>query len=86
MQPIVGAEKLERVGYRTLGVLQFNTTAFPEAPDFEEACGALTVTLPAGYALNSTSTWTPTWVVYNGESGGPGGIWNNECWVEVNAA
>lgn len=79
-------ERLERVGFRTLGVLQFNTTAYPQRPDFEEACGALTVTLPPGYALNASSSWTPTWVLYNGQSGGPGGVWENECWVEVTEA
>lgn len=84
--PIVQQLFLERVGFRTFGVIQFNTTSYPEKPDFEEACGALTVTLPSGYALNVSSSWTPTWVVYNGEVGGPGGLWTNECWVEVTQA
>ena len=84
MQPAPGyGVVLERVGFRTLGVIQFNTTAFPQQPYFEEACGALTVSLPPGYTINATSNWTPTYVLYNGEHGGPGGLWTNECWIEV---
>lgn len=75
---------LQKVGYRLFATIQFTTTTTPEQPDFEEACGAVSANLPAGYAVNTTSPWTPTWVLYNGEYEQT--LWTNECWLEVTAA
>lgn len=74
---------LEPVGRHLFATLAFNTTSFPEMPDFEEACGAITAgPLPTGYTVVNSS-WTPTWVLYNSQASK---FWTNECWVEVEKA
>jgi hypothetical protein len=73
--------KLEPVDSRLVAVRQFNTSAFPSELDFTAACGGITAsTLPAGYAVDANSPWSPTWAFYSGE-GAP--VYECECWVEV---
>jgi len=64
-----------------MAVFQFNTTGFPYLENFQEACGAIqNSTLPPGFAINTTSTWSPTYVFYNGQNDAN---FTNECWMAV---
>ncbi len=64
-------------------VFQYNSSGFPYIEAVEEACGVLqNSTLPSGYAINTTSVWTPTYAFYNGENDA---AFTNECWVAVYA-
>ena len=79
-----GLAKLVTVGYRKVAVVQFATVGAPEWPDFAEACGGITAgPLPPGYAVNTSSPWSPTWVIYNAENAVN---YTNECWMEVMSA
>ena len=78
--PIVPAV-LEPVGLRTLAALQFSTPSLPAVEDYDRACGLLLAgPLPKGYAVDPSSTWTPTYVVYSGDTSKS---YSSECWVEV---
>jgi hypothetical protein len=60
---------------------QFNTTGMPYLEDFQEACGVIqNSTLPSGYAVNTTSAFSPTYVFYNGMSDAN---FTCECWMAV---
>lgn len=73
--------ELEPVGLRTLAAVQFNTSSLPAVEDYDRACGRLLAgPLPKGYAVNKTSSWTPTYVVYSGEGSTS---YTSECWAEV---
>ena len=73
--------KLEPVGFRLVAVRQFNTPHFPSQADCAAACEGITPdTLPPGYMINSTSTWSPTYAFYSSENSH---LYENECWVEV---
>ena len=73
---------LEAVGHRLVAARQFSTAGrFPTEAEFAAACGAISAaTLPRGYAVNATSPWTPTFVLYSAENSA---VYENECWVEV---
>lgn len=61
----------------------FNTTGFPYLEDVQEACGVLqNSTLPPGYAINTSNSWSPTYVFYSGENSA---TFTSECWVAVYA-
>lgn len=65
----------------TIAAFQFNTTGLPYLENFEEACGAIqNSTLPAGWAINTTSAWSPTYVFYNGMAAAD---FTSECWMAV---
>jgi hypothetical protein len=73
--------ELEQVGRRSLAVLQFNTTSLPVEADFEAACGQLFASpLPKGYTFNRSSSYSPSYVLYSGETTS---LFTNECWAEV---
>lgn len=74
--------KFESVGSRLVAVVQFNTTGrFPSESDFDDACaGISSQTLPSGYAIDSTSAWSPTYAFYSGEEAP---VNECECWMEV---
>jgi hypothetical protein len=64
-----------------VAVFAFNTTGFPYIENVEEACGAINEsTLPAGYAINTTNPFSPTYAFYNGESSVN---FTSECWMSV---
>lgn len=64
-----------------IAVFAFNTTGLPYVENFEEACGVIqNSTLPAGYAINTTSAWSPTYVFYNGQNSAD---FQSECWMAV---
>jgi hypothetical protein len=72
---------LENVGARSIAALQFNTSQPPVEADFAAACGRLLAgPLPKGYSFDAASSWTPTYVLYNGEAAL---FFTNECWAEV---
>ena len=76
--------QLESVGLRSIAALQFNTTAPPVEADFDAACGRLlSGSLPKGYAFNTASSWSPTYVLYSGQDAT---FFNSECWAEVTTA
>ena len=76
--------RLESVGRRSIATLQFNTTSPPVEADFDAACGRLlSGGLPKGYAFNLSSSWSPTYVLYNGQAAT---FFTSECWAEVTAA
>jgi len=61
--------------------VQFNTTAPPVEADFDAACfRLLNGRLPKGYAFDMASSWSPTYVIYNGEAAT---YFTSECWAEV---
>lgn len=61
--------QLESVGLRSIAALQFNTTAPPVEADFDAACGRLlSGSLPKGYAFDTASNWSPTYVLYSGQA------------------
>ena len=73
--------KLETVGARLVAARQFSTSSFPTEQDFVAACAGISAdTLPAGFAVDEKSAWSPTYVFYNAESST---AWESECWVEV---
>lgn len=73
--------KLERVGARLVAVRQFTTSSLPTELDFNEACAGITAdTLPPGFAVDTQSAWSPTFVLYSAEKTT---MWENECWLEV---
>ena len=73
--------KLETVGARLVAARQFSTSSFPTELDFVAACAGISAdTLPAGFAVDEKSAWSPTYVFYNAESST---AWESECWVEV---
>ena len=73
--------ELEPVGLRTLAAVQFNTASLPAVEDYDNACGRLFEgPLPKGYAVNMTSSWTPTFVIYSGSASTS---YTSECWAEV---
>jgi hypothetical protein len=73
--------ELENIGLRTLAVIQFNTTSLPLQDDFNAACDKLFAgPLPKGYKFDMTSTWSPTFALYNAEVST---YYTNECWAEV---
>jgi hypothetical protein len=64
-----------------IAVFQFNTTGFPYLENCQEACGVIqNSTLPSGYAINTTSAWSPTYVFYNGQNDAN---YTSECWMAV---
>ena len=64
-----------------IAVFQFNTSGFPYLENCEEACGVIqNSTLPAGWAVNTTSAWSPTFVFYNGQADVN---FTSECWMAV---
>jgi len=64
-----------------IAVFQFNTTGFPYLENCEEACGVIqNSTLPAGWAVNTSSAWSPTFVFYNGQADAN---FTSECWMAV---
>jgi len=64
-----------------VAAFQFNTTGLPYEENFLEACGAVqNSTLPSGYAINTTSPFSPTYVFYNGQASAN---FTNECWMAV---
>ena len=73
--------KLESVGLRSIAALQFNTTSPPVEADFDAACGRLlSGSLPKGYTFDLASSWSPTYVLYNGQAAT---FFTSECWAEV---
>ena len=73
--------QLEPVGSRLVAVVQFNSSGFPSEQDFAAACGSISPsTLPRGYAVNASSSWSPTYALYSRESSR---VFENECWMEV---
>lgn len=65
-----------------VAAFQFNTTGMPYEENFLEACGGINnSTLPAGWAVNTTSNWTPAYVFYNGMQAAQN--FTNECWKAV---
>ena len=65
-----------------LAAFQFNTTGMPYEENFLEACGGINnSTLPSGWAVNTTSIFSPTYVFYNGMT--PSQNFTNECWKAV---
>jgi hypothetical protein len=73
--------QLEPVGPRLVAVVQFNSTGLPSEQDFAAACGRiLPSALPTGYAVNETSSWSPTFALYSREGAT---VFENECWKEV---
>jgi hypothetical protein len=75
--------KLESVGLRRIAAVHFNTTSPPVEADFDAACERLlSGSLPKGYAFDAASSWTPTYVLYNGEAAT---YFTSECWAEVTA-
>lgn len=75
-------DKLEAVGARLIASRQFNTSEFPSEADFFAACAEISPALPAGYAIDATSHWSPTLAMYSGEHPSSG-TYENECWYEV---
>lgn len=76
--------KLEPVGSRLVAVRQFNASELPSELDFAAACGGITAsTLPAGYAVDAGSRWSPTWAFYSVKEAP---VYECECWVEVVAS
>jgi hypothetical protein len=75
---------LEAVGHRLVAVRQFDTPGrFPTQAEFAAACAGISAdSLPSGYAINTTSEWTPTYLLYSAESSP---VYESECWVEVTA-
>ena len=66
-----------------IAVFQFNSTGFPYLENCQEACGVIqNSTLPAGYAVNTTHPWSPTFVFYNGQASAN---FTSECWMAVYA-
>lgn len=64
-----------------IAAFAFNTTGLPYLENWQEACGAIqNSTLPAGYAVNATDPFSPTYVFYNGMSATN---FTSECWVAV---
>lgn len=64
-----------------IAVFQFNTTGFPYLENCQEACGVIqNSTLPAGYAVNTSHPWSPTFVFYNGQNSVN---FTSECWMVV---
>jgi hypothetical protein len=64
-----------------IAVFQFNTTGFPYIENCQEACGVIqNSTLPKGYAINTSSAWTPAYVFYNGQADVN---YTSECWMAV---
>ena len=62
----------------------FNTTGFPYIENTQEACGAINEsTLPAGYVINTTSPFSPTYAFYNGMTSAN---FTSECWMAVSKA
>ena len=52
-----------------IAVFAFNTTGFPYLENVQEACGVIqNSTLPSGWAVNTSSAWSPTYVFYNGQA------------------
>jgi len=73
--------QLENIGLRTLAVIQFNTSSLPLQDDFNAACDKLFASpLPKGYKFDLTSTWSPTFALYNAEVST---YYTNECWAEI---
>ena len=72
---------LEPVGARLVAVVQFSTDRFPSEANFSAACAGITAdTLPAGYAIDATSAWSPTYALYSAEESP---VYENECWLAV---
>ena len=66
-----------------IAVFQFNTTGFPYLENCQEACGVIqNSTLPAGYAINASHPFSPTFVFYNGQNSVN---FTSECWMAVYA-
>lgn len=66
-----------------IAVFQFNTTGFPYLENVQEACGVIqNSTLPSGWAVNTSSAWSPTYVFYNGQADAN---FTSECWMAVYA-
>ena len=75
--------KVSRVGDNIglIAAFQFFTVGFPYLENCQEACGVIqNSTLPAGYAVNTSSPWSPTFVFYNGQAAGN---FTSECWMAV---
>ena len=65
-------------------VFAFNTTGFPYIEYMQEACGAINEsTLPKGYAVATSSPFSPTYVFYNGMNSAE---FTSECWMAVTKA
>jgi hypothetical protein len=76
--------KLEPVGSRLVAARYLRTSDFPSEDDFDAACAGITAdTLPMGYAVNSSSAWSPTFALYSAEGGNGAGFYESECWLEV---
>ena len=59
----------------------YNLISWNITENFQEACGAIqNSTLPPGFAITTTSTWSPTYVFYNGQNDAN---FTNECWMAV---
>ena len=66
-----------------IAVFAFNTTGFPYLENVQEACGVIqNSTLPSGWAVNTSSAWSPTYVFYNGQADAN---FTSECWMAVYA-
>ena len=64
-----------------IAAFQFNTTGMPYVENFEEACGGINDSnLPKGYAINTTSMFSPSYVFYNGMNAAE---FTCECWMAV---
>ena len=72
---------LENIGLRSIAAVQFNTTQPPVEADFVACLDRLHGSaLPKGYAFATASTWSPTYVLYNGITAT---YFTSECWEEV---
>lgn len=60
-----------------------NTTAQPDHDTFLSLCDGLRlgVLRSSKWIINATSSWSPTFVFYNGQNDKT--LWTSECWYEV---
>jgi len=72
---------LENIGLRSIAAVQFNTTQPPVEADFIACLARLHGSpLPKGFSFKTASTWSPTYVLYNGIAAT---FFTSECWEEV---
>lgn len=76
--------QLEPVGARLFAALAFNTSALPSEAEFKAACAKLARGVPKSFTVVQDG-WSPTYVLYSPQRA-TGGLWTNECWLEVKAA
>jgi hypothetical protein len=84
-RPIQNRATLSKVdaslGSTLIASFQYNTTGFPYLENIQEACGVIqNSTLPAGYAINTTHPWSPSYIFYNGQNDAN---FTSECWMAV---